>query len=72
MGTGALGGTLLPRRGERVGVGAVVGMARLPCPHVGQRRRYERGGMEREYRDLHVVGRGARALHFGLGGLLDS
>jgi hypothetical protein len=29
MGTGALGGTLLPRRGERVGVGAVVGMARL-------------------------------------------
>jgi hypothetical protein len=27
--------------------------------------------MEREYRDLHVVGRGARALHFGFGGLLE-
>jgi hypothetical protein len=54
MGTGAPGGTLLPPRGERVGgggVGAVVGMARLPC-HALDR---EEGMSERGWRENTVI-----------------
>jgi hypothetical protein len=43
MGIGALGGTLLPPRGERISVGAVVGMARLPSHALDREGMSERG-----------------------------